>query len=272
MTHTASPHHQPGVKNLAAPFRPYLLLSGNARLRQHRLDLAAEPQRDPSISDYTSGMSPEIRVLLFDVGGVLVQLDGVETMLEWLGNTVSADEFWRIWLQSPSVRKFETGKIDAGEFTAGVMSEFSLRVEPQRFLESFTAWPTGLYPGTLEMLARIPSSYRRALLSNSNALHWTRVIDDMGLGPAFHSQFASHLTGRIKPDTEAFQHAVDALGCSPNQVLFLDDNLLNVEAAQRFGMHSVRVRGSTEAEGVLIDLGIIEGPTGARLPDDHLKH
>jgi putative hydrolase of the HAD superfamily len=203
-------------------------------------------------------MSSEIRVLLFDVGGVLVQLGGVETMLEWLGNRVTSDELWRMWLQSPSVRQFETGKIDAGEFTAGVISEFGLSVEPQRFLESFTAWPTGLYPGTLEMLARIPPSYRRALLSNSNALHWPRVLDDMGLGPAFHSHFVSHLTGRIKPDSEAFEHAVDALGCLPNQVLFLDDNLLNVEAAQRFGMHSVRVRGSAEAEGVLIDLGIID--------------
>jgi HAD superfamily hydrolase (TIGR01509 family) len=203
-------------------------------------------------------MPPEIRVLLFDVGGVLVQLGGVETMLEWLGNRVTADEFWRMWLQSPSVRQFETGKIDAGEFTAGVISEFGLSVEPRQFLRSFTAWPTGLYPGALEMLARIPPSYRRALLSNSNALHWSRVLDDMGLGRAFHSHFASHLTGRIKPDSEAFEHAVDALGCLPNQVLFLDDNLLNVAAAQKFGMHSVRVRGSTEAESVLIGHGIID--------------
>ena len=33
----------------------------------------------------------DIRVLLFDVGGVLVQLSGVETMLEWLGKTVTAE-------------------------------------------------------------------------------------------------------------------------------------------------------------------------------------
>ncbi len=45
----------------------------------------------------------DIRVLLFDVGGVLVQLSGVETMLQWLGNTVTADGLWRMWLQSASV-------------------------------------------------------------------------------------------------------------------------------------------------------------------------
>jgi putative hydrolase of the HAD superfamily len=201
----------------------------------------------------------DIRVLLFDVGGVLVELSGVEVMLEWLGNTVTADELWRMWLQSASVRKFETGQIDADEFSVRVISEFGLTVEPQRFLDAFIGWPTGLYPGTLEMLARIPRSYRRAVLSNSNALHWPRVLDDMGLGPAFDSHFVSHLTGRIKPDSEAFEHAVDSLGCKPGQVLFLDDNSLNVEAAQRFGMHAVRVRGAAEAQRVLTGLGIIDG-------------
>jgi uncharacterized membrane protein len=45
--------------------------------------------------------------------------------------------------------------------------------------------------------------------------------------------------------------------CKPDQVLFLDDNLLNVEAAQRLGMHAIRVRGATEVQRVLISLGII---------------
>jgi len=124
----------------------------------------------------------DIRVLLFDVGGVLVQLGGVEAMLEWLGHRISVDELWRRWLQSVPVRRFETGQIDADEFAIGVTSEFGLAVEPRQFLESFTHWPTGLYPGTLEMLARIPRSYQRAVLSNSNALHWPRVQNEMKLG------------------------------------------------------------------------------------------
>jgi HAD superfamily hydrolase (TIGR01509 family) len=206
-----------------------------------------------------NGASADIRVLLFDVGGVLVQLGGVDTMLEWLGNTVTVDQLWPLWLKSASVRKFETGQIDADEFADQVIAEFGLAVDPERFLKSFAEWPTGLYPGALDMLARIPRSYRRALLSNSNALHWPRVSDDMGLGPAFDSHFVSHLTGRIKPDSEAFEHVVESLGCLPGQVLFFDDNSLNVDAAQRCGMHAIRVLGAAEAERVLTDLGIIDG-------------
>jgi glucose-1-phosphatase len=201
----------------------------------------------------------DIRVVLFDVGGVLVELGGVETMLGWLGPKVSADELWRRWLTSASVRQFETGKIDARTFAAGVIAEFGLKLDPRRFLDAFAAWPTGLYPGTLEMLARIPSSYRRALLSNSNSLHWQLVIEGMGLGAAIETHFVSHLTGRIKPDAEAFQHAVDSLGCQPKQVLFIDDNSLNIEAAQLFGMHAIRARGNSETRRALGEFGIIEG-------------
>lgn len=201
----------------------------------------------------------DIRVLLFDVGGVLVQLSGVEVMLAWLGPTRTLEEMWWMWLHSAPVRQFETGKIDAIEFASGVISEFGLPVEPQEFLDAFASWPTGLYPGTLEMLARIPRNYRRAILSNSNRLHWPRVKDDMGLGAAFDHHFVSHLTGRIKPDTEAFAQVVESLACTPNEVLFLDDNTINVEAARRFGMQSFRVRGAAELHRVLTDLGILNG-------------
>ena len=208
----------------------------------------------------------EIRVLLFDVGGVLVQLGGVEAMLGWLGGAVTADELWRRWLHSVSVRRFETGQVDADEFAAGVIAEFGLGVEPQKFLKAFIEWPTGLYPGTLEMLARIPRSYRRAVLSNSNAVHWPRVMNDMQLGSAFDSLFVSHLTGRIKPDPDAFEHVVDSLGCTPGEVLFLDDNSINVEAARSYGMRAIRVRGVIEAQSALVDFGIIDGgSTGVNL-------
>jgi|HubBroStandDraft_2_1064218.scaffolds.fasta_scaffold00329_7 HAD superfamily hydrolase (TIGR01509 family) len=198
------------------------------------------------------------RVLLFDVGGVLVQLSGVKTMLGWMGENATSDEMWRMWLHSTPVREFERGRIGAAEFAAAVTAEFRLPVPPHEFLDSFKGWVTGLYPGTLEMLAQIPSSYQRALLSNSNALHWARVVDDLGLGAAFDHHFVSHLTGRIKPDVEAFQEVVDSLSCRPEQVLFLDDNILNVEAAKRFGMQAIRVQGLGETRTALIERGIID--------------
>jgi glucose-1-phosphatase len=209
----------------------------------------------------SSDRARTIEVVLFDVGGVLVQLSGIATLLQWMGDGATEEQMWRTWLRSDSVRKFETGRSAAADFAAGVVAEFGLKIPPQEFLASFSGWPTGLYPGTLEMLSLIPKTYRRAMLSNSNVLHWNRMMLDMKLGPAFEHHFSSHLTGRIKPDTEAFAHVTESLRCRPDQVVFLDDNALNVESAQAFGMQAIRVKGAAEARRALVDFGIIDDAT-----------
>ncbi len=199
----------------------------------------------------------QIAVVLFDVGGVLVRLGGVRPMLEWLGYRMPTEDLWRTWLHSPSVRAFETGKIAGEEFARQLIDELRIQVDAGTFLDSFSGWPSDVYPGALELLDRIPPHYVRAVLSNSNAVHWPRVTEELGLGGIFDHYFVSHLTGRIKPDAEAFEHVLDTVGCRAAEVLFLDDNLLNVEAARRVGLEAFVVQGPDEAQRVLQQFGVV---------------
>jgi glucose-1-phosphatase len=198
-----------------------------------------------------------IEVVLFDAGGVLVEVHGIAAILEWLEHRVTAEEVWRLWFASPAARAFESGRIGPEEFAAGLLRELELDLSVQSFLDAFVTWPARLYPGTLELLALIPPRYRRALLSNTNALHWPRIVDELGLGAAFEHRFASHLIGKIKPERDAFEHACAALGCEPARILFLDDNRVNVEAALTAGMQAVQVRGIEETRRALERAGII---------------
>ena len=203
-------------------------------------------------------MSHAIEVVLFDVGGVLLEVHGIAVILDWLEHRVTPEEVWQMWFASPVVRAFESGRIGADEFAAGMLEELRLEMPANAFLDSFITWPVRLYPGALELIARIPSRYRRAILSNTNALHWPRVTDELGLGAGFEQCFASHLMGKIKPDREAFEHAVEALACDPRRILFLDDNLVNIEAAQSLGLRAVRVRGIDETRRALEESRVLE--------------
>ena len=80
---------------------------------------------------------------------------------------------------------------------------------------------------------------------------------------------ASHLIGKIKPDAEAFQHVSEALACEPQEVLFLDDNSLNVIAANAVGMKALLVQGVLEAERALVDSRIL---TGLQSINSHITH
>jgi len=206
---------------------------------------------------YRKVQTHQIRVVLFDLGGVLVELSGIPTMLAWMQNRVSAEELMRMWLASPTVRAFETGKLAPEMFADQLIVELALPVARERLLHEVSLWPQGRFPGALDLVGRIPRRYRRATLSNTNMLHWPKLMNEMRLNGVFDHHFASHLTGKIKPDEEAFHHVTQTLDCRADEVLFLDDNQLNIDGAKRAGMNAVQVKGVAQAEQVLVEAGII---------------
>jgi putative hydrolase of the HAD superfamily len=211
-----------------------------------------------AIVETVNSPSAKIEVVLFDLGGVLVELTGESTMLGWLGNQITLDELWVKWLASPAVRDFERGRISTQLFAGQVIREMSLPVASDEFLLAFTGWVAGLYPGALELVNSLPAGIVRATLANTSVLHWPRLMNELSLERHFHHHFPSHLTGRIKPDQEAFQHVIEALGCRPEAVLFLDDNRLNVATAKTLGMRAACVKGPIEARNALTEAGLLK--------------
>lgn len=193
-------------------------------------------------------MSKEISHLVFDLGGVIVELSDTPILNGWLADDNTAETIWQKWLTSTAPRSFESGQIDKEEFATLIVEELSLGVTEQDFLKHFTSLPIGPYSGALERLHTLKDRYTTALFSNSNELHWQRKMGEMKLKDAFHYHFASHLMGKVKPDIDAFQDVVKTLGVPESQILFFDDNQLNVDAAKLVGLQAVRVNGFSELE------------------------
>jgi hypothetical protein len=59
-----------------------------------------------------------IDAILFDLGGVLVELSGIGQMLSWSRGIRDTTELWQRWLHSPAVRRFETGVSDVRKIVA----------------------------------------------------------------------------------------------------------------------------------------------------------
>ena len=200
--------------------------------------------------------TPRIDTILFDLGGVLIEFAGVEQMLAWSPGVADTHELWRRWLHSPAVRRFETGGGSRHDFAAAIVAEFSLPVPATAFLDSFTYWPRALFPGATTLLEDLKPRYRLASVSNTNEIHWQRFRDEWSLDSHFHHNFPSHRVGRLKPDADYFEHVLNELGARAENVLFVDDNAINVDAAAKLGIVARKVAGPESVREALTELRI----------------
>ena len=197
----------------------------------------------------------EFDVLLFDLGGVLIDFAGFEEMRRLLPQVSDRSEIRDRWIRSESVRLFERGDITPEEFARRLVEEFHLELSAEEFLREFVSWARGPYPGALSLLRRLRATYRIACLSNSNELH--TPIHRASIHPHVDSFYFSDEIGLVKPDREVFDYIVRDLAVSPQRIAFFDDTAVNVEAARECGLTAFLVDGIVELEGRLKILDLI---------------
>ena len=88
-----------------------------------------------------------------------------------------------------------------------------------------------LYPEVLACLERLSARYRIASLSNGNA-----CLVQIGLDHLFHAMISAHTHGASKPDPALFHIACRELGCAPEEVVHLGDDIeLDIRGARGRG-------------------------------------
>ncbi|HVB48225.1 MAG TPA: HAD family phosphatase [Burkholderiales bacterium] len=193
------------------------------------------------------------RVILFDLGGVLVEARGRDALQSMLGRRLEPEAIMARWLASAAVGRFERGLIPSEAFAEEFIAEWGLALGPREFLEDFAAWVTGFFDGAEALVGALRTRHRVACLSNINAVHWARLP---GLPEMFDAVFASHLTGLMKPDRQAFEYALRELAVRPDAVVYFDDLAPNVEAARSLGMRAFRVAAFSDIERALRAQGL----------------
>jgi putative hydrolase of the HAD superfamily len=199
-----------------------------------------------------------IDIVLFDLGGVLIQVGGVGPMRE-LSGIDTDEELWTRWLACRWVRLLEAGSCSAEEFAAGVVADWELPVSSDEFLTAFAGWQGIPYPGATELVAEAAAAVRVGCLSNTNAFQWDAHYEALPLIDPFEFRYLSFELGLVKPDRAIFEAVAARVPADPARVLFLDDNAVNVDAAAAFGFVARHVRGVDEARRALVDTGVLAG-------------
>lgn len=198
------------------------------------------------------------RAVIFDLGGVIVELGPIADLL---GDGGAADAaFWPRWLGSEAVRAFEAGFTSPEEFARAMVSEFQLDFGPGELIERFRDWPRGLFDGATELVEELRRSHPSLLvaaLSNSNPIHWWEQTDGEKIRGLFDRPFLSYEMNLVKPDRAVFVHVTEELDVEPVEIVYLDDNELNIEAARAVGWQAHVACGPADCRAALSRTGLL---------------
>ncbi|MBQ7461037.1 MAG: HAD family phosphatase [Bacteroidaceae bacterium] len=204
------------------------------------------------------GREGAITDIIFDLGGVLLDLnmEGIGQACQRLGINpelffVKTDEKNTSTVcqgisASKAITAYQVGEITSEQFLFLVLSHCGEGITREDIIEAWNSC-IGLIPmERLDMIKELRrKGYHTHLLSNTNDLHWEeikrRYLSQEGYTckELFDNVFVSHEVHLAKPAPEIYQYAISQIGRPAAQCLFIDDTLLNVEAARREGLQGV---------------------------------
>lgn len=92
----------------------------------------------------------------------------------------------------------------------------------------------------VNLLKELHQNYQTAILSNAGDETRKLIVDVLKLDLWVETIIISAEEKMAKPDREIYELALERLGADPEASLFIDDQLLNVEAARALGMQAIQ--------------------------------
>jgi putative hydrolase of the HAD superfamily len=184
--------------------------------------------------------------LLFDFGGVLVDLDKQRCIDAFAALGFDIRPYIGTYRQAGFLSLFENGKINEQEFCQKLREESGQpTLSDAQIIAAWQSYLTDVPAERLDMLLRLKEKYTLHVLSNTNPVHWRMGAEGyfrykgLKLSAFFDHVFLSYELGLEKPQPEIFQAVVNGIGCAPNDILFFDDAEANCEAARQCGLQAV---------------------------------
>ncbi len=188
-----------------------------------------------------------INAVFLDFGGVLVRTEdkGPRTRAaERLGLTYRDME--KIIFESESSRRASTGEIPEEAHWQVVAQALGVpRREADEIVAEFFAGDR-VDTALLDFLRGLRPERRIGLISNA----WSGLrawIGNQQFEDVFDAMIISAEVGLMKPDPRIYRLALERLGAAPGEAVFVDDMLVNVEAAQGVGMSAIHFTHSDQA-------------------------
>ena len=196
--------------------------------------------------------------IVFDLGKVLIDWDPRhlyrkllpnENEMEWFLENVCNDE-WNI-------------KHDKGQsFDKGISELSKLYPQYTDLIKNwFDRWEEmlgGPIEDTVELLAELKKlDFPLYILSNWSAETYPKAEKIYAFLKWFDGKIISGEVGKVKPDPEIYHILTKKYNLEPKNSVFIDDKLINIEAANLIGFHGIHFKNAVSLRNDLKKLKLI---------------
>ncbi len=188
----------------------------------------------------------EIKVILFDLGGVLININffNFKQLLLKFKNTnkrkeILDQEYELIF------KKYHQGLISDTIFYEEICAIFNIKeqaLSKSFFFKEFNKIVLNLNEEVFTILKKIKEKKRYNLicLSNINPSHLNILKNKFwGIMEYFNELVFSNEYHSVKPDQEIYKIILQKTQCMPEEILLIDDSIENIEAAKKIGFQGI---------------------------------
>ncbi len=197
--------------------------------------------------------NPNVKAILFDLGGVLINLNYQNTINAF--RALGIDNFENIYSQAQQknlFNDFETGKISSFHFINRLLDLLPKGCNPNQVVSAWNAMILNFPANRLDILEKLSVDYKLFLLSNTNDLHMEKVRRELkkttgrALESFFEKTFLSQEIKLRKPEPEVFLEVAKQIQLDPNEILFVDDSIQHINSAKKIGFQVIHLTSELE--------------------------
>lgn len=182
-----------------------------------------------------------IKVIIFDLGGVIIELDYSNFYNKIIKLSPSENPRTRTMLEFfRQSDLYHQGKMSDEDFYQLACNLLQVRMLNQsEFYKAFNSIVSHPIPEAIDLLKKLKelNEYKLIAMSNVNASHWDYILrKNWDFLDYFDELILSHKVKITKPDPKIFKYAIKKARCKPKEIVFVDDGSNNVRSAKKLGI------------------------------------
>ena len=178
-----------------------------------------------------------IKAIIFDLGGVLLNLDIARAMTNMHALGVDKTE-----MDDKIIDLYQTGSISTDDFVSHIISLCRSGIDRQQVIDAWNSCLLDIPDYKLQYILQLRErGFKTYLLSNTNDIHWQHIAKTNFPSPVadyFDKLYLSQELHLAKPDKTIYSYVLNDTGLQADECLFLDDTVQNIQAAASMGIRT----------------------------------